>query len=130
MKKVIMFLSIITGVILMLTSCETIEPTEPVTETVEAGEFKDVWNEEYQDGESRFNEDTVVSTKLFYDGEYVPLGTSVSKRKDNKKEFYTNEYMRFVNAPEKYAITLPSDTKVDYSIANYRMQFEFGAIRL
>ena len=61
MKKVIMCLSLITGVLFMLTSCETKEPTETVTETVEAGEFKDVWNEEYQDNESRFNENSVVS---------------------------------------------------------------------
>ena len=111
----------------MLTSCNEENTTEEVvTPTVDSGSFNDVWAEEYQDNESRFNEHTVLSTKLFYEGEYVPLSTSVSKRKDNKKEFYTNEYLRFVNAPEKYAITLPSDTKIDYSIASYRMQFEFG----
>lgn len=86
----------------------------------------DLWNEEYQDNDNSLNKESIEDTKLFYKGEYVPLNTQVSKRKDVKYEFYFEDSMRFVNAPEKYAITIPSkNVNFDYSIGKYRVQAEF-----
>lgn len=87
---------------------------------------KDIWNEEYQDEQNLFTLDTITSAKLFYKGEYVSLDTQVSKRKDVKYEFYTDNETRLVNSPEKYAITIPSsNVEFDYSLGKYRVQVGF-----
>ena len=131
MRKRVIFIFILVISIFLFISCDQNKtPTEEViptkTDVIDDSKFDLIWNEEYQDSKSSFTKNSVNSSKLFYEGKYVSLDTNVSKRKDNKKEFYTNEHLRFVNAPERYAITLPKDTKIDYSIANYRIQFEFG----
>ena len=85
-----------------------------------------LWNEEYQDESNLFAEKDIKSTKLFYKGEYVDLNTQVSKRKDVKYEFYSEDSMRLVNSPEKYAVTIPSENvEIDYSLGKYRVQVGF-----
>ena len=128
MKKILMFIVTIFSICFFASCDKPTEtggiPTKPVV--IDDTKFELIWDESYQDSKGTFTENSVKSSKLFYEGEYVPLDTNVSKRKDNKKEFYTNDSLRFVNTPEKYAITLPKDTEIDYSIANYRLQFAFG----
>lgn len=132
MRRKFIFIISLFVFILMITGCNNnTTPTKEVTTTdknlIDDTKFDQIWNEEYQDINFNFNNDTVQSSKLFYEGEYVSLDTKVSKRKDSKKEFYTDNSLRFVNTPNKYAITLPSkDVKIDYSIANYHIQFEFN----
>ena len=88
--------------------------------------FKNIWSDDYADIQNSVNTNTIKSSKLFYNGEYVPLDTKVSKRKDMKYEFYTDEVLRFVNSPDEYMLTIPSkEVEIDYSLGAYRLQFEF-----
>ena len=126
MKKLaILFLILVFSFLLM--ACNEKTATDEVIPTkTDETDYGLIWDEEYQDSDASFNDDTLKTAKLFYEGKYVSLDTNISKRKDSKKEFYTEDSLRFVNTPDKYAITLPKDTKVDYSIAKYRMQFSFN----
>lgn len=128
MKRFVILLFIVFLSFLLISCKKDTTATEEVipTDVIDDTKFKSIWNEEYQDAEANFTEKTVKSSKLFYDGEYVSLDTNISKRKDHKKEFYTDDYLRFVNTPDEYALTLPQDTKIDYSIAKYRVQFAFS----
>ena len=133
MKKILIFIFVSIISIFIFTSCDE-NPTEEVTPTmptkpsiIDETKYELIWDEEYQDSKSSFNSNTIKRSKLFYDGEYVSLDTKVSKRKDNKKEFYTDNSLRFVNTPDGYAVTIPSkDVDIDYSIADYRVQFGFN----
>ena len=88
--------------------------------------LENLWKEEYNDVENNVSLEKIKTSKLFYNGEYVPLDTNVSKRKDMKYELYTNDALRFINTPDEYVITIPSSkVDVDYSIAKYRLQFKF-----
>ena len=129
MKKiflmVIMFLSLFT-----LFSCgneqESSSEVESMSTLNPKDDFNNLWSEKYQDASLSFNENSVKESKLFYEGEYVSSDKTINKRKDFKREFYTNDKMRFVNSPEKYAITIPAtNVDVDYSIGKYRVCFDF-----
>ena len=101
------------------TIVETSEPTVNLLDTV--------WKDEYCDKENNVTIDNIKNSKLFYNGEYVSLDTQVSKRKDMKYEFYTDDALRFVNSPDQYIVTIPSgEVNIDYSIGAYRLQFEFN----
>lgn len=112
---------------IFIVSCDKKEPTKEEQTPVEyLDDYKLIWNDEYQDSLNSFNDNTIKKAKLFYEGEYVSLDKNITKRKDNKKEFYTNNSLRFVNSPDQYAITIPSnDVSIDYSLSKYRIQFEF-----
>ena len=125
MKRFFILISVLLS-LFSLIACSNDE-TENEEETMNSTDYEKIWDDEYQDSNNSFTKDTIKSSKLFYDGKYFPLDTNVSKRKDNKKEFYTTDSMRFVNSPEGYAFTIPAnEVSVDYSIAKYRVQFEFG----
>lgn len=112
-----------------LVSCNTTtsSSTSSSSSSKDVATAQDIWSEEYQDEDKLFTLDSISSAKLFYKGEYVNLDTKVSKRKDVKYEFYTGKEIRFVNSPEKYAITIPAkEAKFDYSLSKYRVQVGFN----
>ena len=57
-----------------------------------SSDYQLIWSDEYQDENNNITKETVKGAKLFYEGNYTSLDTNISKRKDSKKEFYTNNY--------------------------------------
>ena len=100
---------------------EEMDTTVPETNNIE-----NIWDDEYLDIVNNINLNDVKEAKLFYEGKYVSLDSQVSKRKDIKYEFYTENALRFVNAPDEYTVTIPSkDVSIDYCLGAYRLQFAF-----
>ena len=128
MKKLIMFLMLILFSTSLI-SCTDLdeEGGQMDTGNNDISLLNNVWKEEYDDSKNTINKESIKSAKLFYNGNYAPLDTTISKRKDMKYEFYTDNALRFVNSPDEYMITIPSkDVMIDYSLGAYRLQFEFN----
>ena len=92
-----------------------------------------VFNEMYKKGELKdeangfSSADDIKGARYFVNGSYMNKLTSSTSRQDIKLELYNDNNMRFVNASAGMEFTLPStEVSVDYSIAKYQTQFEFG----
>ena len=83
MKKILMFIVTIFSICFFASCDKPTEtggiPTKPVV--IDDTKFELIWDKSYQDSKGTFTENSVKSSKLFYEGEYVPLDTNVSKRK-------------------------------------------------
>lgn len=91
-------------------------------------DFKKFYNESYADNDNRIGENTIKSSKIFYDEGYLEnYDTELSKRKDVKYEFMTETHTRFVNVADGYAVTFNDpEVKFDYSLSEYRVQATFN----
>lgn len=88
----------------------------------------ELWCDDYVDSVTSFEKSSITDGKVYYNGEYVnDYKTKFSPRKDIKYEFISQESLRFVNSPDSYAITFPTNSVTfDYSLSKYRVQAAYS----
>lgn len=111
MKKYLMFILLVFPLCL-LCACNN-ESKEQI---------KAIWKTQYQN--EFVNLDLINDSKVFYDGSYIDdTSISLSKRKDVKYEFTTDNHTLLVNSSDGYTLTFPSnEVSFDYSLSKYRIQ--------
>lgn len=125
MKKKKTILKLITLSMLSATvfGCAGPSTSEPMIPT-----YKDLFDTSYEDHQNNVSKETITSGKLFYDDSYTEdYSLELSKNKDIKYEFYTENNMRFINSSEGFAVTLnATEVEFDYSLSQYRVQAKFN----
>ena len=76
----------------LIVSCDKKEPTKEEETPVEiVDDYKLIWDDEYQDNLNSFNDNTINSAKLFYEGEYVSLDKRFTGYKKKNGRSITNK---------------------------------------
>ena len=103
--------------------CAGPSTSEPMITT-----YKDLFDTSYEDNQNNVSKETITSGKLFYDDSQTEdYSLELSKNKDIKYEFYTENNMRFINSSEGFAVTFnATEVDFDYSLSQYRVQAKFN----